>query len=91
MELLPIDVSPFFMKRLEELVDKQLGNTYAGTFSLIFYIIEPFWLPVDWKAMKLLDYPKIITYPMDLTTIKVITTIRYHLDKYSTKCIHKHP
>ena len=26
--------------------------------------------PVDWKAMNLLDYPKIVTRPMELSTIR---------------------
>jgi hypothetical protein len=26
--------------------------------------------PVDWKALNLLDYPTIITRPMDLSTVK---------------------
>eukprot|EP00742_Colponemidia_sp_Colp-10_P002321 GILJ01002477.1.p1 GENE.GILJ01002477.1~~GILJ01002477.1.p1 ORF type:complete len:236 (-),score=46.49 GILJ01002477.1:148-855(-) len=30
----------------------------------------PFTEPVDWKALGLMDYPKIIKHPMDLSTIK---------------------
>jgi hypothetical protein len=30
----------------------------------------PFREPVDWKALGLLDYPSIITRPMDLSTVK---------------------
>jgi hypothetical protein len=26
--------------------------------------------PVDWKTLGLLDYPTVITHPMDLTTVK---------------------
>jgi hypothetical protein len=31
--------------------------------------------PVDWKALKLYTYPRIITHPMDLNTIKVSAII----------------
>mmetsp|Transcript_12674 Transcript_12674/g.20416 ORF Transcript_12674/g.20416 Transcript_12674/m.20416 type:complete len:219 (+) Transcript_12674:46-702(+) len=31
---------------------------------------EPFRVPVDWKAMGLFDYPRIIKKPMDLGTVK---------------------
>jgi len=26
--------------------------------------------PVDWKALGLLDYPTVVTQPMDLSTVK---------------------
>ena len=32
---------------------------------------EPFLEPVDWKALELLDYPQVITQPMDLSTVEV--------------------
>lgn len=31
---------------------------------------EPFRVPVDWKAWNLPDYPKIVKYPMDLSTVQ---------------------
>lgn len=31
---------------------------------------QPFLDPVDWKALDLQDYPKIVKKPMDLSTIK---------------------
>ena len=31
---------------------------------------EPFLHPVDWKAMGLLDYPKVVKTPMDLGSVK---------------------
>ncbi|VEL17368.1 unnamed protein product [Protopolystoma xenopodis] len=30
---------------------------------------EPFRMPVDWKALEIFDYPRIVTNPMDLSTI----------------------
>lgn len=30
----------------------------------------PFLEPVDWKALDLQDYPKIVKRPMDISTIK---------------------
>jgi bromodomain-containing factor 1 len=30
----------------------------------------PFLAPVDWKALKLPTYPKIVKYPMDLGTVE---------------------
>jgi len=29
-----------------------------------------FHYPVDWKGLKLLDYPSVITHPMDFSTIQ---------------------
>ena len=31
---------------------------------------DPFLLPVDWEALKLYDYPKVVTRPMDFSTLK---------------------
>ena len=31
---------------------------------------EPFLLPVEWEALKLFDYPKVVTRPMDFSTLK---------------------
>lgn len=30
----------------------------------------PFMEPVDWKALDLQDYPKVVKKPMDITTLK---------------------
>ena len=35
--------------------------------------IEAFRTPVKWKELGLLDYPKVVKQPMDLTTIRVTT------------------
>ena len=32
---------------------------------------DPFTEPVDWEAFGLMDYPEIITHPMDLGTVQV--------------------
>lgn len=72
MSQLPIDTSPFFMQRLEQVVDSLIENVqYGALWNIDFDCIEVFRLPVDWKALSIPDYPKIIQYPMDLTTIKV--------------------
>jgi hypothetical protein len=34
------------------------------------YDSVPFRDPVDWKTLSLMDYPSIITRPMDLSTVK---------------------
>lgn len=49
--------------------------------SIVEYFIDleeavAFQEPVDWKAYGLLDYPKVISHPMDLSTV---------LDKLHTK------
>ena len=31
---------------------------------------DPFLLPVAWEALKLYDYPKVVTRPMDFSTLK---------------------
>jgi hypothetical protein len=41
-----------------------LGGIYNA------YDSAPFREPVDWKAFNLMDYPTIITRPMDLGTVK---------------------
>ena len=38
----------------------------------------PFLQPVDWQAMNLLDYPKVIKEPMDLSEVeKKLTENKY--------------
>ena len=71
MATLPIDISPLFMQRLEQLITEELQNPQSGKLLWWFVTVEPFHYPVDWKALFLLDYPKIVHYPMDLSTIKV--------------------
>ena len=41
-----------------------------------FQITAPFRDPVDWKAWKLFDYPKLIKHPMDMATVQVRETLR---------------
>ena len=36
-----------------------------------FQLTAPFRDPVDWKAWKLFDYPKLIKHPMDMATVQV--------------------
>ena len=31
---------------------------------------DPFLLPVEWEALGLFDYPKVVTKPMDFSTLK---------------------
>lgn len=31
---------------------------------------EPFLLPVEWEALKLFDYPKVVARPMDFNSLK---------------------
>ena len=31
---------------------------------------DPFLLPVQWEALQLFDYPKVVTRPMDFSTLK---------------------
>ena len=45
---------------MREILEKLKDHKYA----------EPFSGPVDWKGMNLLDYPQIISQPMDLSTVE---------------------
>jgi hypothetical protein len=47
-------------KKLQQLVQALLDNSDTPEFRQ----------PVDWKTLGLLDYPTVITHPMDLTTVK---------------------
>ena len=41
-----------------------------------FQLTAPFRDPVDWKAWKLFDYPKLIKHSMDMATVQVRETLR---------------
>ena len=47
-------------KKLEEIMDKMINDKNAFDFKE----------PVDYEGLGLLDYPKIVTHPMDLGTCK---------------------
>ena len=38
------------------------------------FILEQFLYPVPWKEWNLQDYPEIVKEPMDLTTVKVVSS-----------------
>jgi len=40
-------------------------------YFIYFSNTAPFREPVDWKAWKLFDYPKLIKHPMDMATVQV--------------------
>lgn len=50
---------PEDMRKCQDLLKKIKSHMLAG----------PFLLPVDWVALKIPDYPKIIKEPMDLSTV----------------------
>ncbi|KAK8826001.1 hypothetical protein WA556_003732 [Blastocystis sp. ATCC 50177/Nand II] len=68
MAVLPVDSSPLFFQKLRELIAQLDKEGFA----------QPFHEPVDWKAMGLPDYPKVVLYPMDLSTmLKKLDTKQY--------------
>ncbi len=48
--------------------EAKLQQLLSGIYNA--YDSAPFREPVDWKAFNLMDYPTIITRPMDLGTVK---------------------
>lgn len=60
-----IFLSRTLMGRDEESKLQQLLGTIINAYDSI-----AFREPVDWKLLNLLDYPTIITKPMDLSTVK---------------------
>lgn len=60
-----IFVSSTLIGRDEEAKLQQLLGGLNNAYDSI-----PFRQPVDWKSLNLMDYPTIITNPMDLSTVK---------------------
>ena len=85
-------VTPTKQSKEPVYINLEIGDEEIKLLHKIFEILEgdplayDFLEPVDYVALNILDYPKIITHPMDLGTVKknlhdnVYPTIKEFLD-----------